>query len=239
MLHITKPKQTSTEVSPEKKVYQERKIIIAEYKELFSALFKLPDKEVQQRILNAINNINNTKPSKSVETQTDPVVILDETNKRHTLNVLTPDAINKIQQTNSVQAMAPSPLGSPISYTIDDAGTTTTETHQLRKRKRKRKVCLPQANKESRAALVQKSSKARMSRPQSIENGNSKKASVSMKRPRLDSLSIQLNSDSSIDCSDLLASINKEDEARKKNKMKKDFLSEYIISAYALPNGLL
>lgn len=126
--------------------YQKRKSMLSEYKELFAAIMKFSDKEMQKKLLNVINN-QQVIEQRSVETQTDPVEFKEttdcpkeDTNKNKHENVDTND---------------------DIIYKIHHETKSGGEV--IKKRKRKRKVSLPQVNKESRAKQLAKMNKPKVS----------------------------------------------------------------------------
>lgn len=135
----TKNKKIKIVGKPE--VYQKRKVMINEYKELFAAIMKFSDKEMQKKLLNVINN-HPVIEQRSVETQTEPVEFKDSC---QTVGEETNNSKNEIETINT------------ISSEIQHSGEV------IRKRKRKRKVSLPQANKESRAKQLAKMNKPKTS----------------------------------------------------------------------------
>ncbi|KNC31104.1 hypothetical protein FF38_06651 [Lucilia cuprina] len=155
-------------------VYQQRKRMLPEYKELFAALMKLPDKEMQNKLLAVINSHHSPREYRTIETQTDPVEIKDLLSKET-------EEISIRETANGSGNETPNSKDSNASEEM------------VKKRKRKRKVSLPQANKESRAKQL-----AKMNKPKtSMMNNDAAKPSApngqqlnSPKRQRIDSFSI-------------------------------------------------
>ncbi|XP_037816831.1 uncharacterized protein LOC119607125 [Lucilia sericata] len=158
-------------------VYQQRKRMLPEYKELFAALMKLPDKEIQNKLLAVINSHHSPTKYRTVETQTDPVEIKD--------------SLCKEAEELSIRDTA----NGSGNETPNGKDSNTSE-EMVKKRKRKRKVSLPQANKESRAKQLAKMNKPKTSM---MNNGVNATATLSAqngqrlnspKRQRIDSFSI-------------------------------------------------
>ncbi|XP_073825584.1 charon [Musca autumnalis] len=64
-------------------VYEQRKCMLNEFKELFGVLMRFPDKEIQQKVLRCLNAKYANK-----ETQTDPVEILETSTSAHLVNAM-------------------------------------------------------------------------------------------------------------------------------------------------------
>lgn len=117
------PIQNDMEQKPSH-IYQQRKYMLNEYKELFSVLMRFSDKEISQKVVRCLNAKYANK-----ETQTDPVEILETSSSKE----LVPPV-----NTNTTESTPTSPNNS--------------RPPTPKKRKRRRKVAEPQANKESRVA---------------------------------------------------------------------------------------
>ena len=204
---------TKGRLSPEKmssigllkgEVYQKRKQMLPEYKELFAALLKLPDKEVQKKLLDVINN-HKPVECRNVETQTDftehisPKSIKDE--EILISNTASADSANSgVYKTSN---------GGKAANDVE-----ATPTDVPKKRKRKRKVSLPQANKESRAKQVVK-----MNRPKTIPTNDNNlprsqfsEATNGMKRQRMESTFSECSSDVANICDDFVTNPSREIE---------------------------
>ncbi|TMW54428.1 hypothetical protein DOY81_000420 [Sarcophaga bullata] len=176
-------------------VYQKRKQMLPEYKDLFAALLRLPDKEVQKKLLDVINN-HKPVEYRNVETQTD-----------FTEHISSKSIKDEEISTSSTASANSVNLG--IHKTLNGSkvanGVDATPTDVPKKRKRKRKVSLPQANKESRAKQVVK-----MNRPKAIANDNNLPRSQSsvtsngIKRQRMESTFSECSSDVANICEDFV-----------------------------------
>ncbi|XP_061388235.1 uncharacterized protein LOC133323310 [Musca vetustissima] len=207
-----------TEIKPEPShIYQQRKCMLNDYKELFSVLMRFPDKEIQQKVLRCLNAKYVNK-----ETQTDPVEILNTADMQTTENVTT----NVNSNTNNKNTTESTPT-SPNS----------SRPPTPKKRKRKRKVALPQASKESRVA--QRTLMAKMNVPQKpkrpIQEDTTSPCfinNIPAKRPRLDS-------ENSITSSFISHMLEDLDVAMKEEKMFKNIIRDCLIADVPLENGLL
>lgn len=129
--------EPTTPKKPE--VYQQRKSMLLEYKELFAALMKLPDRELQNNLLSVINNQRTIK-TRTIGTQTDHI---------------------EFKELIAYQCKT----ASTISFECE-RNSSNNKSGQIRNmsKKRKRKVSLPQANKESRAKQLAKINKPRITK---------------------------------------------------------------------------
>lgn len=174
-------------------VYQERKRMLPEYKELFAALLRLPDKEVQRKIFDVINNHKSVE-YQNAETQTD----------------FTESIVTKSMNADETSISSPTSISSATSK--DDKSVTktenigeTTSTNVPKKRKRKRKVSQPQVNKESRAKQLVKMNKPRTTFTHENMNLSSPMASETtngVKRQRMESTFSECSSDLADVCED-------------------------------------
>lgn len=131
---ITKDKSVLPSTPAKAAVYHQRKRMLPEYKELFAALMRLPDKEIQKKLLDVINNHHSIE-HRTVETQTDTIEYKNsEINNNDAKTRLLSTHSNVVENTNPTRDI-------------------------VKKRKRKRKVALPQVNKESRTKQLAKMNK--------------------------------------------------------------------------------
>ncbi|XP_065357450.1 uncharacterized protein Charon [Calliphora vicina] len=214
----TKDKQqrSSIAVAGKAEVYQQRKRMLPEYKELFAALMRLPDKEMQKKLLAVINN--HSIQHRTIETQTDPADIKESTNIKQ-------EAISPKPGSNGIVSTNTNGSGNDTPKSKD----SSISGEAVKKRKRKRKVSLPQANKESRAKQLAKMNKPKTSTanngvivttPSTLEQHELK----SQKRQRIDSFSIS-------ECSSDVANIYEDTET--------NLIRAIEQSGNRLDNGLL
>uniref|UniRef100_A0A1I8PR77 Uncharacterized protein n=1 Tax=Stomoxys calcitrans TaxID=35570 RepID=A0A1I8PR77_STOCA len=144
---ISPNRPEAAKVVPKQAVYNQRKGMLKEFGELFSALMKLPDKQIQAKVLGCIN-----ASYCSVGTQTEPVEILERS-----------PTDSRVENVTHKQDLKQEPLSLPSP---SDTSSELSKPPTPKKRKRKRKVSQPQANKVSRVAETQKRHMAKMSRPQ-------------------------------------------------------------------------
>lgn len=216
--------EVTTVRSPEggvSETYQQRKGMLSEYQELFKALWRLPDKEVQQKVLRCIN-----AKYRSVETQTDPVEILE---------------INpKIQKHDAVEDKSIVNTNNQESTSPNDTCSEPSKPATPKKRKRKRKVSVPQVNKESRVAVTHKRQLAKM-RQQNQHEKESCRENVhirnggEMKRSRLDSDMSDASFLSGVMGDDLDLQLG----MRCKEKLFQTIVKDTILADVPLENGLL
>lgn len=197
-------------------VYQQRKLMLMEYRELFTALMKLPDKEIQRKICNVIND--ETVECRSMATQTDPVEIREFKREENEKQVYIIKELN-----TDGESLDLNPKSQPE------------ETMAIKKRKRKRKISLPHANKESRVTKqVAKANKPISLNSKSLNNNlnNSPKTNDNpLKRQCFDPLMLDSSTtDSSIlNCVDDLFGIT----------THKNLVKDVFLSNIELENGLL
>ncbi|KAM7351254.1 charon [Cochliomyia hominivorax] len=164
-------------------VYEKRKRMLPEYKELFAALMKLSDKDMQKKLLSVINN--HQTEYRSVETQTDLIEFKEATTTTeiNSKEMFVEDSSPITELTNS--------NCKKDTQNRNDNFITVGEV--IKKRKRKRKVSLPQANKESRAKQLAKMNKPKIvlaSGKSSETVAPAQENSSSTKRQRMASLCI-------------------------------------------------
>lgn len=168
-------------------VYQKRKQMLPEYKELFAALLKLPDKEIQKKLLDVINN-HKPVEYRNVETQTDFT--------EH----ISPKSI-KIEEISNSSTASGNSANSGVHKTPNGGKAASdveaTSTDVPKKRKRKRKVSLPQANKESRAKQVVKMNRPNriLANDNNLPRSQSSESTNGIKRQRMESTFSECSSD--------------------------------------------
>ncbi|XP_055837526.1 uncharacterized protein LOC129905924 [Episyrphus balteatus] len=109
-------------------IYSRRKRFLPEYRELFAALLKIPDKDVRDRVTDAINGFQSCPNCKTKQ------------NCQYTMDVGTQTEDNIWQITNSL--------------VIDQGTTTTSKTEEREKRRRKRKRNCPKVVKTAQHSSI-------------------------------------------------------------------------------------
>uniref|UniRef100_A0A1A9VZN1 ANK_REP_REGION domain-containing protein n=1 Tax=Glossina brevipalpis TaxID=37001 RepID=A0A1A9VZN1_9MUSC len=200
--------------------YQQRKSMQSAYKELFSALLRLPDKQVQQRVLDAING--KLKIFSTVATQTDPIEISECTAK---VNVSNKEETGKYC----------------VPQNEKEGQKIFTSTNK--RRRRRRRIMLPQVTKESHAVTALKNLPPKMIKRKvyNANNATNKKSTTATqdnlcKRARLDSLVNLIPTD--IDSADLFT-MDFFEEDRQRDKMYEQMIKEHLVAGVVMANGLL
>ncbi|KAI9584006.1 hypothetical protein GQX74_010341 [Glossina fuscipes] len=201
--------------------YQQRKSMQSAYKELFTALLRLPDKQVQQRVLDAING--KLKSFTTAATQTEPVELKE--------------CVGKVNASTKAEQE---------KYCAEENGKECPKiiTSQSKRRRRRRRVMLPQVSKESHAVMALKNPSPKMIK-RKVCNVNkvvnkdptmTQKDHIS-KRARLDSFVGSIPSD--LESADLLYPMDFLEDERQRDEMYEQMIKEHLMAGVVLSNGLL
>lgn len=201
--------------------YQQRKSMQSAYKELFTALLRLPDKQVQQRVLDAING--KLKSFTSVATQTEPVELKE--------------CVAKVNTSTKAEQE---------KFCTEENGKECPKiiTSQSKRRRRRRRVMLPQVSKESHAVMALKNLPPKMIKRKvcNVNKVVNKDPTMAQqehtsKRARLDSFVGSIPSD--LESADLLYSMDFLEDEHQRDKMYEQMIKEHLMASVVLSNGLL
>uniref|UniRef100_D3TQY4 Nuclear factor NF-kappa-B p110 subunit n=3 Tax=Glossina morsitans morsitans TaxID=37546 RepID=D3TQY4_GLOMM len=201
--------------------YQQRKSMQSAYKELFTALLRLPDKQVQQRVLDAING--KLKSFTSVATQTEPVELKE--------------CVAKVNTSTKAEQE---------KFCTEENGKECPKiiTSQSKRRRRRRRVMLPQVSKESHAVMALKNPPPKMIKRKvcNVNKVVNKDPTMAQqehtsKRARLDSFVGSIPSD--LESADLLYSMDFLEDEHQRDKMYEQMIKEHLVASVVLSNGLL
>lgn len=205
-------------------VYQQRKMMVAENPELFTALMKIRDKELQRKLLKVLNE-HNTIQYRSIEVQTEPLEVIELQRSE-----IQPYVFHEIVTKSTYSSPS-----SPSNDASKQKESTTAGGEHTKKRRRKRKVALPQANKESRVAKQN----AKLNKPVSLaiknipSQNSTNYSKTPLKRPRLNSLDI---SENSLDVMNIFDDVESE-ESKKQTQL--NLIKDILLADIEMDNGLL
>ncbi|XP_075152874.1 charon [Haematobia irritans] len=213
-INVVPTRSDMGKIEPQKNIYNQRKEMLSEFRDLFSALMRIPDKELQTKILRCIN-----AKYRSVETQTDPVEFEKESRPEHQ------KAIKSEQKSESEASIE------------SQNDTSSSKIKPPKKRKRKRQISEPRASKVSRVAEMKKHQTAKMKRPNNCMDLTKKSSLENNSEIKRNRTSSNISDVSYVN--KIVDEINLDNSMKTNENLYGIIVKEYLLAEIPQENGLL